>query len=105
MSCSALRFPVELGDTRAAFESAGTLSSIISVGPGEWFYYGIHAVELLGTITDDRPQWVQRLAFDEKDVAIVAYDSGLVAVVETLREPPTPSTLPPSVRTDSRRWR
>ena len=86
MSCSALRFPVELGDTRAAFDSAGTLSSIISVGPGEWFYYGIHAVELLGTITDDRPQWVQRLAFDEKDVAIVAYDSGLVAVVETLRD-------------------
>ena len=86
MSCSALRFPVELGDARAAFDSAGTLSSIISVGPGEWFYYGIHAVELLGTITDDRPQWVQRHAFDEKDVAIVAYDSGLVAVVETLRD-------------------
>ncbi len=86
MSCSALRFPVELGDARAAFDSAGTPSSIISVGPGEWFYYGIHAVELLGTITDDRPQWVQRHAFDEKDVAIVAYDSGLVAVVETLRD-------------------
>jgi predicted dehydrogenase len=86
MSCSALRFPVELGDARAAFESAGTLSSIISVGPGEWFYYGIHAVELLGAITDARPQWVQRHAFDEKDVAIVAYDSGPVAVVETLRD-------------------
>jgi predicted dehydrogenase len=86
MSCSALRFPVELGDARAAFDSSGTLSSIISVGPGEWFYYGIHAVELLGAITADRPRWVQRHAFDEKDVAIVAYDAGLVAVVETLRD-------------------
>jgi len=86
MSCSALRFPVELSDARAAFDSAGTLSSIISVGPGEWFYYGIHAVELLGAITDHRPQWVHRHALDEKDVAVVAYDSGLVAVVETLRD-------------------
>jgi len=86
MSCSALRFPVELGDARAAFDSAGAFSSIISVGPGEWFYYGIHAVELLGAITAVRPQWVHRQAFDEKDVAIVAYDSGLIAVVETLRD-------------------
>ena len=86
MSCSALRFPVELSDARAAFDSAGTLSSIIAVGPGEWFYYGIHAVELLGAITVARPEWVHRHAFDEKDVAIVAYDSGLVAVVETLRD-------------------
>ena len=86
MSCSALRFPVELAEARASFDAAGTLSSIISVGPGEWFYYGIHAVELLGAITTDRAEWVHRHALDEKDVALVGYESGLVAVVETLRD-------------------
>lgn len=86
MSCSALRFPVELAEAQAAFDAAGTLSSIISVGPGEWFYYGIHAVELLGAITSDRAQWVHRHALDEKDVTVIGFGSGLVAVVETLRD-------------------
>lgn len=86
MSCSALRFPVELGEAKAAFDAAGTLSSVVSVGPGEWFYYGIHAVELLGAVTSDRAQWVQRHALEQKDVAIIGYESGMVAGVETLRD-------------------
>ena len=86
MSCSALRFPVELEHAQGAFKDAGQLSSIISIGPGEWFYYGIHAVELLGTITQDRPAWVHRFALDEKDIGVVGYESGLTAVVETLRD-------------------
>lgn len=86
MSCSALRFPVELQEAQTAFEAAGTLSSIISVGPGEWFYYGIHAVELLGTVTTDRPQWVYHHALEKKDIAVIGYDSGLTAVVQTLRD-------------------
>lgn len=86
MSSSALRFPVELQEAEPAFISAGTLSSIISVGPGEWFYYGIHAVELLGTITLDRPQWVHHHALEQKDIAVIGYDSGLTAIVETLRD-------------------
>ena len=84
MSCSALRFPVELD--RERIEACGKLSSILSVGPEEWFYYGVHAVELLGAVTDDRPIAVHRHALENKDVAVVEYDSGLVAVVETLRD-------------------
>ncbi|HVL23134.1 MAG TPA: Gfo/Idh/MocA family oxidoreductase [Thermomicrobiales bacterium] len=86
MSCSALRFPVELAANRAAFDDLGKISSVVSVGPGEWFNYGVHAVELLGAITADRPAWVQRFAMDEKDVAVIGYESGQVAVVETLRD-------------------
>lgn len=86
MSCSALRFPVELKQARKEIEACGTLSSILSVGPEEWFYYGVHAVELLGAVTNDRPTSVHRHALDQKDVAVITYESGLVAVVETLRD-------------------
>jgi predicted dehydrogenase len=44
MSCSALRFAVELEAARTEFEGIGTLSSIVSVGPGDWYYYGPTAV-------------------------------------------------------------
>ncbi len=84
LSGSALRFPVELD--QAAIDACGTLSSILTVGPGEWFYYGVHVVELLGTVTSDRPVSVHRHALDQKDVAIVEYESGLVATVQTLRD-------------------
>lgn len=83
-SSSALRFPVELD--REAVAALGKLSSIVSVGPEEWFYYGVHAVEVMGTITSDQPATVQRVALPEKDVAIVTYDTGLVGVVMTLRD-------------------
>lgn len=86
MSCSALRFPVELAAARVTFDAIGKLSTVSSVGPGEWFYYGIHAVELLGTVTQDRPSWVHRFALDQKDIAVIGYESGLCAVVETLRD-------------------
>jgi predicted dehydrogenase len=86
MSCSALRFPVELVAAQGELDAIGKLSSVVSVGPGEWFNYGVHAVELLGAVTSDRPAWVQRFAMDEKDVAVIGYESGLSAVVETLRD-------------------
>jgi predicted dehydrogenase len=86
MSCSALRFTVEQAAIQDKIDALGTISSVVSVGPGEWFNYGVHAVELVGTLSDARPRTVQRTALDEKDVAVVTYDSGLVAVIETLRD-------------------
>lgn len=83
-SSSALRFPVELD--RDAVTALGRISSIVSVGPEEWFYYGVHAVEVMGTVTSDQPESVHRFALPEKDVAVVTYESGLVGVVMTLRD-------------------
>lgn len=84
MSSSALRFPAEL-DTDA-IATLGKLSTIVSVGPEEWFYYGVHAVEVTGAVTPDQPVSVQRFALPEKDVAVVEYETGLVAVIMTLRD-------------------
>lgn len=86
MSCSALRFPVELEEARAKIDACGKLSSILTVGPERWFDYGVHAVELLGAVTSDRPVAVHRHALDQKDVAVIEYETGLVAVVEVLRD-------------------
>lgn len=83
-SSSALRFPVELD--RNAVAALGKISSIVSVGPEEWFYYGVHAVEVMGAITADQPESVHRFALPEKDVAVVTYETGLVGVVMTLRD-------------------
>lgn len=86
MSCSALRFTVEQTAIQDQIDAVGKISSLTSVGPGEWFYYGVHAVELVGALSSDRPQSVHRYALAEKDVAVVTYDSGLVAIIETLRD-------------------
>lgn len=84
LSSSALRFPVELD--RGAIQALGKLSAIVSVGPEEWFYYGVHAVELVGAIASDTPVSVYRAALEQKDVALVTYESGLVATIMTLRD-------------------
>lgn len=84
MSSSALRFPAELD--KDAIAALGKLSTIVSVGPEEWFYYGVHAVEVTGAVADDQPVSVQRFALPEKDVAVVEYETGLVAVIMTLRD-------------------
>jgi predicted dehydrogenase len=84
MSSSALRFPVELD--RDAIAGLGKLSTITSVGPEEWFYYGVHAVEVAGAVADDQPVSVHRFALPEKDVAVVEYETGLVAVIMTVRD-------------------
>lgn len=85
-SSSALRFPVELEAAKPRLAKIGTISSVISVSPGEWFYYGVHAVELLGTVIGTGAISVQRHAFEQKDVAVIEYETGAIAVVETLRD-------------------
>jgi len=86
MSCSALRFTVEQAAIQDQIDALGAISAINSVGPGVWFNYGVHAVELVGAIADARPASVHRFALDEKDVAVVTYESGMVATIQTLRD-------------------
>jgi predicted dehydrogenase len=86
MSCSALRFAPELDAAKPDFERIGTLSSIVSVGPGDWYYYGVHAVEMLGAVAGTGASWVQRYALENRDISVIGYDNGPSAVVETLRD-------------------
>jgi predicted dehydrogenase len=86
MSSSALRFAAEMLDLQGKVERLGKLSSVTSVGPGDWYYYGVHAVELYQSIVGTGAEWVQRHTFPERDVAVVGYEGGPTAVVETLRD-------------------
>jgi predicted dehydrogenase len=86
LSCSALRFAVELESAREKLAQIGRLSSIVSVGPGDWFYYGVHAVELLGAVAGTGAKTVHRHVFDQRDVVVIGYDDGPTAVVATLRD-------------------
>lgn len=85
-SSSALAFAVEREAFQSALDRIGTLSSVISVGPGDWYYYGVHAVEMLGTVVDADAQRVQRHAYPERDIVVIEYETGPTAVVETLRD-------------------
>lgn len=86
MSCSALRFAVELDAARAELDRIGPLSSVISTGPGDWYYYGVHAVELLGAVIGTGATVLHRHAFDQRDIAVIEYGNGPTAVVQTLRD-------------------
>ncbi len=86
LSCSALRFAVEIEAARNALAAVGTLSSIVSVGPGDWFYYGVHAVELMGVVAGTGASWVHRHTLLDKDITVIGYEDGPAAVVETLRD-------------------
>ncbi len=86
-SSSALRFAAELDAERTQIEALGPLSSVVSVGPGEWYYYGVHAVEQLFAVTGPGVEWVQRYTWPDRDLAVLSYaDGGPVAVVQTLRD-------------------
>ncbi|MGC4191648.1 MAG: Gfo/Idh/MocA family oxidoreductase [Thermomicrobiales bacterium] len=86
LSCSSLRFAVELEAARAELVKIGPLSSVVSVGPGDWYYYGVHAVELLGAVVGTGATSVFRHAYAERDVAVIPYENGPIAAVETLRD-------------------
>lgn len=85
-SASALAFAVEREAFQPELDRIGHLSSVVSIGPGEWFYYGVHAVEMLGSVVDARATRVHRHAYPNRDIVVVEYDNGPSAVVETLRD-------------------
>lgn len=84
MSCSALRFAK---DVRTVIDAdVGRLSSVVSVGPGDWYNYGVHAVEMACAVAGTGATWVHRFPSADRDVVVVGFDNGPSIVVETLRD-------------------
>lgn len=86
MSASALRFAREVDELRQRAAGLGALSSVVSVGPGDWYNYGVHAVEMYQSLIGLGARWVHRFAQSERDIAVVGYDARPSVVVETLRD-------------------
>jgi predicted dehydrogenase len=85
-SSSALRFAAETAAARDRITGLGPISSVVSVSPGEWFYYGIHAVEQLYAAIGPGVEWVQRFTWPDRDITVLSYHAGHAAVVQTLRD-------------------
>lgn len=86
MSCSALRFAAELAENQERLSAIGDLSSVVSTGPGDWYYYGVHAVELLGAVAGTGAKTVTRHTFPDRDVVVIDYGDGPTGIVQTLRD-------------------
>lgn len=84
LSTSALRFATELKAVPAA--GVGKLSSVVSIGPGDWYNYGVHAVELAQAVTGAGASWVHQHAGEQRDVTVIGHDAGPTVVIETLRD-------------------
>jgi predicted dehydrogenase len=86
MSASALRFAAELEAVTGVADKVGQLSSVISVGPGDWYNYGVHAVEVAQAVAGAGASWVHQFAAESRDVTVVGFEAGPSVVVETLRD-------------------
>lgn len=89
MSCSALRYAAELD----VLQSAGRINTLVSVGPGDWYNYGIHTVEAALTVCGPGALRVQRIARPERDLTVIDHESGSQVMVGTLRGTSTPFHL------------
>lgn len=87
MSSSALRHAVELAQSRRDIELAGVVSTVVSTGPGDWGYYGIHALELALAAVGPGVETVQRSTTAHRDVTVLESEPPRpTIVVLTLRD-------------------
>jgi len=86
MSCSALRYAVELEPLRARMDDEiGAIRSALSTGPGDLFFYGIHAAELLHVVLGPGVDWVFAALDENNDVITVKWTDGKTGVVNLNR--------------------
>jgi virulence factor len=86
MSGSALRYAHEIADLRTRLVGLGELSTVVSVGPGDWFNYAVHSVEMYQTLVGPGARWLQSFNTPERDITIIGYDTRPTVIVQTLRD-------------------
>lgn len=85
-SSSALRFSAEITERESELRALGPVQTAQVLGPGEWYYYGVHAAELLLTLMPSAVKWVDRHASEHQDVAVVGFEDGRLATITVLRD-------------------
>lgn len=91
MSCSALRFADELGAVTKA--GLSDLSAVVSVGPGDWYNYGIHAVEAAVAVSGVGAKSVLQVHSSDRDLTVISHTDGPRIVIGTLRDSQAPFHL------------
>ena len=78
---SSLRYAREVTALREAIGPRKNLLSIVAVGPGDFFGYGIHTTEMLQGCAGTGVRSVRAIAQHKVPVLAVTYDDGFVALL------------------------
>jgi predicted dehydrogenase len=99
MSCSAVRYAVEMNELQARLPAFGPLTCAVTSGPaaGDFpnprarhpFFYGIHPVELLHTLLGPGAEAVTTRRTARCDVGLVHYPDGRQGVINLLQKSPS----------------
>lgn len=99
MSCSAVRYAVEMNELQARLPAFGPLTCAVTSGPaaGDFpnprarhpFFYGIHPVELLHTLLGPGAAAVTTRRTARCDVGLVHYPDGRQGVINLLQKSPS----------------
>jgi predicted dehydrogenase len=99
MSCSAVRYAVEVLELQPRLPTLGPLSLAVTTGPavGDFpnprarhpFFYGIHPVELLHTLLGPGAAAVTTQRTTRGDVGLVHYPDGRQGVINLLQKSPS----------------
>ncbi len=99
MSCSAVRYAVEMNELAERLPSFGALSCAMTSGPaaGDFpnprarhpFFYGIHPVELLHTLLGPGAESVTTMRTARCDVGLVHYADGRQGTINLLQKSPS----------------
>jgi predicted dehydrogenase len=96
MSCSSLRYAVEMQAAQARLADLGETRLVIATGPAAGnfpnprashpFFYGVHAAEMLHTLIGAGAESVTTSRTSGADVAVVGYANGRQGVINLLRK-------------------
>lgn len=88
MTASALRFAVELEAFRQSVLRLGAISTVTVTGPGPWWFYGLHALELYQSVVGAGLTLVDVHRFLSRDIAVLNHRDGHTGSIHLLREVP-----------------
>jgi predicted dehydrogenase len=99
MSCSAVRYAVEVVELQARLPTFGELNSAVTSGPaaGDFpnprakhpFFYGIHPVELLHTLLGPGAEAVTTQRTLRGDMGLVHYPDGRQGIINLMQKSPS----------------
>lgn len=86
MSCSSLRYSANLASLVETMPTqVGQIRSALSTGPGELFFYGIHAAEVLHIVMGPGVDWVWAARDESNDLVTVKWPDGRKGVINLNR--------------------
>lgn len=86
MSCSSLRYSVELAEMQSEMARLGSIAHCHCSGPGELFFYGVHLVEMAHAMLGPGIVAVTNAADEHRDLMALRWADGKTAFLSLLRD-------------------